>query len=630
MLDRFVEVLVEREKKAQVTDEITEMLKKLPVDEISKVACGDVPSGKTWLTKYEGTPLYDQAVALEESKLQLEAKSIERRMQRSQERAQERMQEAAEPDTYDQKDMIRLKQRLLDLDLSKQNLTGGAPAPVEEAEEDEGEVAPDINGPEQVPMEATASANFVRDMAKEAQGEQAYYPQEQQYYPQEQQQYYPQEQEYQGYDPRLYGLGGAALGAAAGIPFGGMGIDTGLAGGLGAYYGAKRGGPVGRAGEGAARGGGGAAAGTVGGGALGMLGGGALGAGAGYGLSKLLGMDPLSGAGVGGAVGGGAGLLGGAILGGRKGYDLATRGLDQPKQAEVTDPAGIAKAVHALSAKTAGVKLVKEPKPPAPKKDWTVTEGPSTLKIFPRKGKKKEGCGTKTAEAIVSEYLEKQGEREQYNLAQGGMIPADMRPPTKAPTSSPEAFMPKFKGTSSSPRFSHAIDSGTKEPFLRESPTHGGGEPQKFPGAGNVPIERSPDVFWDRPRDTDVPRPPGTKSKTTSKTGSAIDLSKLAKKDKDEKPKKKGKPQVDTKWRPPSLPTPDYVGDADVYAKRLVNKAVHNVLRGMKKTETKAKRGARKVLGKEGSVQNVQVLFEKNGTALFSTMARGTSPPPKV
>lgn len=159
MLDAFAAVLVENDKTASLEDELVNEFKKLgSVEEIQKVASElvEVKSAYSdgdysWLKQYEGSPLYQQAVDLEEQGLNIEAARIKSRMEKK------------EDNWYAQEDMIRLKKKLLDLELSKSKLTGGAggkAAPDEQKEIEEPKSAPPPpNKPTEEPaMEHTASA----------------------------------------------------------------------------------------------------------------------------------------------------------------------------------------------------------------------------------------------------------------------------------------------------------------------------------------------------------------------------------------------------------------------------------------------------------------------------------------
>lgn len=133
MLDAFTDVLLKRASDRKAEDALTQEMLKLPIADIQKIAsAGSVKaafaepartektgSDDDWLKKYEGTSLYDQAIMLEEQLLAIEGERIQRRMDRPQ-----------DDDLWTKEDMIRLKKRQLDLELSKNR---GADGGVEDA-----------------------------------------------------------------------------------------------------------------------------------------------------------------------------------------------------------------------------------------------------------------------------------------------------------------------------------------------------------------------------------------------------------------------------------------------------------------------------------------------------------------
>lgn len=167
MLDAFTEVLVKQAERKKNEDELYELMMQLPVDEIAKFAFAETAciakeaDDNDWLKKYEGTALFDRAVALEEELLAIEAKRIERRMDRP-----------VEDDLWSKEDMIRLKKRMLDLELHK----GGIAASSEdeegdEDEEGEEEEAPEVEETEDAAAkeaEARFTQNLIRGFQKHA------------------------------------------------------------------------------------------------------------------------------------------------------------------------------------------------------------------------------------------------------------------------------------------------------------------------------------------------------------------------------------------------------------------------------------------------------------------------------
>jgi hypothetical protein len=175
MLDRFLEVAYQAESQRNIRNEMAEGLKNLPVDELRKIASGEIKlSGyddDDWLCKFRGTDLYDEALALETECLELDAQQQQLNLE---DNAERRERGAQRDEIWDQKDAVRLKKRLLELELRKAELAamggGGeveapvAPGPPEEEPEME----------EEEPDEKDAAAYFInkrRDevMAKFAQ-----------------------------------------------------------------------------------------------------------------------------------------------------------------------------------------------------------------------------------------------------------------------------------------------------------------------------------------------------------------------------------------------------------------------------------------------------------------------------
>lgn len=125
MLDQFLitafsQNKAEREKRAFIDN-----LKKLPRAELLKLATGEVkvadlcPTSATapqsWLEQFKGTPLFQQALQLEQQELQVEADRIRKQM--------------SDPQPWVQQDQIRLQKRLLELQLVGSTEVGAPPAP---------------------------------------------------------------------------------------------------------------------------------------------------------------------------------------------------------------------------------------------------------------------------------------------------------------------------------------------------------------------------------------------------------------------------------------------------------------------------------------------------------------------
>lgn len=123
MLDYFLEAIYKSAQQRSTRNEMAEGLKNLPIDELRKLASGEVKlSGyddDNWICKFEGTPFYDEALALETQCLELDTKQQEMDLEDSQRRREE---SRASNEVWDAKDAIRLKKRLLELALRKAEL----------------------------------------------------------------------------------------------------------------------------------------------------------------------------------------------------------------------------------------------------------------------------------------------------------------------------------------------------------------------------------------------------------------------------------------------------------------------------------------------------------------------------
>ena len=105
MLDKFLEVSYEHETHNSLRNEMARHLKKLPFDELAKIASGEVKLADSdsadWLEKFRDTPFYDQALALEEEYLKADISDQQMQQQNR--------------SVYDAKDAIRLKKRMLEM-----------------------------------------------------------------------------------------------------------------------------------------------------------------------------------------------------------------------------------------------------------------------------------------------------------------------------------------------------------------------------------------------------------------------------------------------------------------------------------------------------------------------------------
>lgn len=122
MLDAFLEVACGKTKQAEAEAKNVALLKQLPETVLRKIAYGGLGDGSTdWLEKFRGTPLLDQAIAIEKEALEIEMQENERRQH---ERAM-RQQFGEWDDTQAKRDELCIRRKLLDLEL----VGGSAPHP---------------------------------------------------------------------------------------------------------------------------------------------------------------------------------------------------------------------------------------------------------------------------------------------------------------------------------------------------------------------------------------------------------------------------------------------------------------------------------------------------------------------
>jgi len=135
MLDEFFKVAYAKSQKEEQQHELHLLLKQLPVEDLYKLASGEVTkqayldecgtgasAPKQWIDRFKGTPLFDQAVALEQEEIQLEMDDLQKRKERKAERQ-------LEDSLWELKDQIRLKKKLLELQAAQTDVTGQLPAP---------------------------------------------------------------------------------------------------------------------------------------------------------------------------------------------------------------------------------------------------------------------------------------------------------------------------------------------------------------------------------------------------------------------------------------------------------------------------------------------------------------------
>ncbi len=170
MLDAFLEVAYEKEKQASIESEVIENLKQLPDEELHKIVRGETKlafhadSGGCWLDQFKGTPMYEQALALETQSLELDVADQQKRQSERQERDA----------IWDQRDAISVQKRMLELDLRKQEAGMGAggeelPEPVEAEEPEEVDEEEDKKAAVDK-LAAARGAMVIEEMRKEALG----------------------------------------------------------------------------------------------------------------------------------------------------------------------------------------------------------------------------------------------------------------------------------------------------------------------------------------------------------------------------------------------------------------------------------------------------------------------------
>lgn len=319
VLDSFLSAAYTQDKKTKEKRAFIETLKKLPKEELYKVASGElkianlcsVPGDEgTWLSRFKDTPLFAQALMLEQQSLQLDAEDIARRSQQRND------------DIWLQRDQIQLQKRLLELQLVQgaTQQAGGVPPAVpgpispEAGTQGAGALGPEAGGitdgglqdrPDSTNVKTSADLEAMKtamSMAKLA-------------------------LELAHADATKLASEKVAI------------LDTALATYLGMQKAQEAGGdPI----EGGMRGG----LGYVAGQSLGALGGGVIGGGLGNILGQL---TPHPAAKVMLPIGGmAAGGLGGAVLGGIKGYKHLTKKYEEKKEA--MDPSLLSKLEGAAQA----------------------------------------------------------------------------------------------------------------------------------------------------------------------------------------------------------------------------------------------------------------------------------------
>ena len=144
MLNHFLKVAYARSQAEEDRSRLHNLLKQLPIEDLYKLASGELTKEallaaessletnepKTWIDKFKGTPLFDQAVGLEQEEIQLEMDQLQKRQE---ERA---MKDTDSSAVWDLKDQMRLKKKLLDVQLAQLDVTGQMPMEEEPPMED--------------------------------------------------------------------------------------------------------------------------------------------------------------------------------------------------------------------------------------------------------------------------------------------------------------------------------------------------------------------------------------------------------------------------------------------------------------------------------------------------------------
>ena len=167
MLDSFLEVAYAKESREEMEKNAVALLKQLPVEDLLKLTNGEKLASMgvlsdsngvgSFLDKFHGSPLFEEALALEQEELQAEMTSLERRKEN-------RVSQQAESGLWEMQDELRIKKRLLELRLAQEEAgaqAGGAvAAPLSAASmvPEAGAQGAGALGPEAAPVEAAKTA----------------------------------------------------------------------------------------------------------------------------------------------------------------------------------------------------------------------------------------------------------------------------------------------------------------------------------------------------------------------------------------------------------------------------------------------------------------------------------------
>lgn len=161
MLDYFLETMYKGAQQRSLRNEMAEGFKNLPVSELKKIASGELKladyDDDRWLCKFKGTPLYDDALEMETHSIELEA---QRQKMDLEDNAERRAKNRSRDEIWDAQDALRLKKRMLELELRKGELQAATGQPQETSEE-ELEEYPEEEAEEEEEDEKSAAAYFL-------------------------------------------------------------------------------------------------------------------------------------------------------------------------------------------------------------------------------------------------------------------------------------------------------------------------------------------------------------------------------------------------------------------------------------------------------------------------------------
>src|SRR5260221_6654006 len=132
MLDAFLKVAYAHTARAEEERDAIALLEQLPERELAFLAGGgktaslgcapeSSAASRSFLDQFRGTPLLAQAVALEQEELQADMADLERRKER-------RVEHQMEVGLWDMRDQIRVKKRLLEMQLAQEDAGMGPQA----------------------------------------------------------------------------------------------------------------------------------------------------------------------------------------------------------------------------------------------------------------------------------------------------------------------------------------------------------------------------------------------------------------------------------------------------------------------------------------------------------------------